>query len=82
MFDRREIVLWTTLSYDFKVKSSSSRSSCTGTYMREDRLVDVANNFDQGRYFGDEEDSITFKKEEIALNSFEIGFETWVSVSA
>jgi hypothetical protein len=31
--------------------------------------------------FGDEE-NITFKEEEIALNGFEIGFETWVSVSA
>jgi hypothetical protein len=42
--------------------------------------VDVA-NFDQGRYFGDEED-VTFKEEEIALNGFEIGFETWMAVSA
>ena len=42
--------------------------------------MDVA-NLDQSRLFGDEED-ITFKEEEIALNGFEIGFETWMSVSA
>ena len=42
--------------------------------------MDVA-NFDQSRLFGDEED-ITFKEEEIALNGFEMGFETRVSVSA
>jgi hypothetical protein len=42
--------------------------------------MDVA-NLDQSRLFGDEED-ITFKEEEIALNGFEISFETWVSVSA
>ena len=42
--------------------------------------MDVA-NFDKSGEFGDEED-ITFKEEEIALNSFEISFVTWVSVSA
>ena len=78
--DRREIVFWTALSHDFKVESSSRRSSCTGTYTGKDYLVDVA-NLDQSRLFGDEED-ITFKEEEIALNGFEIGFETWVAVSA
>ena len=43
-------------------------------------MVDVANLY-QRRYFGDEED-ITFKEEKIALNGFEIGFETRVSISA
>jgi hypothetical protein len=41
--------------------------------------MDVA-NLNQSRLFGDED--ITFKEEEITLNGFEIGFETWVSVSA
>jgi hypothetical protein len=31
--------------------------------------------------FGDEED-VTFEEEEVALNGFEVSFETWVSVSA
>ena len=78
--DRHEIVLWTTLGYDFKVEHLSSRGSCAGTYTREDHLVDVT-NFNQGRYFGDRKD-ITFMEEEIASNGFEIGFENWVSVSA
>ena len=42
--------------------------------------MDVA-NLDQSRLFGDEED-ITFKEEEVALNGFEIGLETWMSISA
>ena len=67
--DRREIVFWTTLCHDFKIESSSRRGSCTGTYTREDHLVDVA-NLDQSRLFRDEED-ITFKEEE---NGLEMGF--------
>jgi len=43
-------------------------------------LVDVA-DLDQSGLFGDEED-ITFEEEEIALDGFEVGFETRVSVSA
>ena len=50
----------------------------TSTYMREDHLVDVT-NLDQSRLFRDEED-ITFKEEGIALNGFEMGFETWALV--
>ena len=41
--------------------------------------MDVA-DLDQSGLFGDKED-ITFEKEEIALNGFEVGFESWASVS-
>jgi hypothetical protein len=42
--------------------------------------VDVG-DFDQSGLFRNKED-ITFEEEEIALNGFEVGFKTWVSISA
>ena len=78
--DRRKVVFWSTFGDYFEVKGSPGRSSCTGTHTGENHLVDVA-NLDQSGLFGDKED-VTLKKEEIALNGFEVGFETWVSVSA
>ena len=79
LVDRREAELRSTLCDDLDIEGSRSRSAHAGTNTGEDDLVDVL-DLDEGGLFADEED-VFFKQEEVALNSFEIGFDAGVAIA-
>ena len=71
--DRREIVFGTTLGHDFRSKVRPVEAPALAPTREKTTWWMSLISIDESREFRNVED-ITFKEEEIVLNSFEIGF--------
>lgn len=74
LVERRECVFWARFGDKFEIESSSRARAEVHAHSREYDLVYVG-QLDEGGLFRHEED-IFLKEEKIALDSFQVGFDT------